>query len=188
MREITTKRLVLRSFQKSDGEGLYAYLSDPEVVKFEPYEPYTREMAEQEAARRAEDPNFWAVCLPDGALLGNVYFAAGEFDTWELGYVFNRKYWGRGYAAEAALALLDLGFTEWGMHRATAMCNPENERSWRLLERIGMRREGCFQKNIFFFRNEQGEPLWQDTYVYGLLREEWEQNNSESCGDAAGKL
>jgi len=55
------------------------------------------------------------------------------------------------------------------------MCNPENERSWRLLERLGMRREGNLRKNIFFFRNEQGEPLWQDTYEYGLLREEWEQ-------------
>ena len=152
---MTTRRLVLRRFLKSDGEGLYDYLSDPEVVKFEPYEPYTREMAEQEAARRAEDQNFWAVCLLDGALLGNVYFAEGEFDTWELGYVFNRKYW--------------------GMHRVTAMCNPENERSWRLLERLGMRREGNLRKNIFFFRNEQGEPLWQDTYEYGLLREEWEQ-------------
>ena len=95
---MTTRRLVLRRFLKSDGEGLYDYLSDPEVVKFEPYEPYTREMAEQEAARRAEDQNFWAVCLLDGALLGNVYFAEGEFDTWELGYVFNRKYWGKGYA------------------------------------------------------------------------------------------
>lgn len=172
---MTTRRLVLRRFLKSDGEGLYDYLSDPEVVKYEPYEPYTREMAEQEAARRAEDQNFWAVCLLDGALLGNVYFAEGEFDTWELGYVFNRKYWGKGYAGEAARALLDLGFTEWGMHRVTAMCNPENERSWRLLERLGMRREGNFRKNIFFFRNEQGEPLWQDTYEYGLLREEWEQ-------------
>ena len=96
---MTTRRLVLRRFLKSDGEGLYDYLSDPEVVKYEPYEPYTREMAEQEAARRAEDQNFWAVCLLDGALLGNVYFAEGEFDTWELGYVFNRKYWGKGMQA-----------------------------------------------------------------------------------------
>ena len=52
------------------------------------------------------------------------------------------------------------------------MCNPENESSWKLMERVGMRREGHLKKNVFFFKDENGEPIWQDTYEYGLLREE----------------
>lgn len=53
MEPLITDRLFLRRFRENDGEALFAYLSDPEVVRFEPYEPFTRESAEQEAARRA---------------------------------------------------------------------------------------------------------------------------------------
>ena len=55
------------------------------------------------------------------------------------------------------------------------MCNPENTPSWRLMERLGMRREGHLRKNIWFFRDENGRPIWQDTYEYAILREEWEE-------------
>ena len=58
-------------------------------------------------------------------------------------------------------------------HRVIAMCNPLNEPSWRLLERLGMRREGHLRRNIFFKRDEGGCPLWQDTYLYGILASEW---------------
>lgn len=171
---LRTQRLVLRPFTKEDGPGLYGYLSDPETVRFEPYDPFTREQAEEAARRRACDPAFWAVCDTEGRLLGNLYFAPGEFDTWELGYVFGRANWGQGYATEAAQALLCHGFANMGVRRVTACCNPENARSWRLLERLGLRREGHLKKNVFFFQDGQGQPLWQDTYEYGVLREEWE--------------
>lgn len=173
MREIKTDRLLLRRFRSGDSEGLYRCLSDPETVKYEPYDPFTREEAAREAARRAGDECFWAVCLQDGTYVGNLYFAKGEFGAWELGYVFCRDCWGRGYAAESARALLDYGFEALGVRRVIAMCNPENESSWRLLERLGLRREGHLRKNIFFFRDADGNPLWQDTYEYGLLKEEW---------------
>ncbi len=56
---------------------------------------------------------------------------------------------GERVCRQAARALLDLGFTEWGMHRVTAMCNPENEQSWRLLERLGAQGRQ-FEKEYFF--------------------------------------
>lgn len=173
MEEIKTERLLLRRFRERDGEGLYGYLSDPETVRFEPYDPFTREEAEEEAKRRAADKNFWAVCLEDGTLIGNLYFAKGEFDTWELGYVFRREYWGMGYAAESVRALLHTGFEKMDVRRVIARCNPENRRSWKLLERLGLRRESHLRKNVFFFRDKAGHPIWQDTYEYGLLKEEW---------------
>ena len=57
--KIETKRLLLRPFTAADGEDLYSYLSDPEVVRFEPYDVFTKADAEKEAARRAGDPNFF---------------------------------------------------------------------------------------------------------------------------------
>jgi len=59
--------------------------------------------------------------------------------------------------------------------RVVAMCNPLNERSWRLLERLGMRREGHLIQNIYFKTDASGRPLWSDTYEYGLLACEWPQ-------------
>lgn len=179
MRTIVTDRLVLRDFAPEDGEGLYAYLSDPEVVQFEPYPPFTRAAAREEAARRAKDGAFIAVCR-QGELIGNLYFSPENGGSRELGYVFRRDVWGQGYAHEAAYRLLLEAFAG-GLHRVYAECNPENPRSWRLMERLGMRREGYFKQNVFFRRNANGLPCWQDTCLYAVLREEF--MNIQPLGD-----
>lgn len=169
-------RLKIRRFLPEDRQDLFEYLSQPEVVKYEPYEVFTPEQAKREAARRANDASFWAVCLRDsGKLIGNIYLAQQDFDTWELGYVFNCAYQGKGFAAEAAKALIEDAFANRGARRIVAMCNPLNTASWRLLDRLGMRREGHLIKNIWFFKDESGRPIWQDTYEYAILKEEWPQ-------------
>ena len=53
------------------------------------------------------------------------------------------------------------------------MCNPKNERSWKLLERLHMRREGLLLQNIYFETDRNGAPIWLDTYEYAILKEEW---------------
>ena len=169
-----TERLLLRSFTPGDWRGLYAYLSQPSVVKYEPYDVYSEESAKLEAQRRSGDDRFIAVCLKDtDTLIGNIYFAAQDFDTWELGYVFNKDYQGRGYASEAARAVIADAFAHKNTRRVIAMCNPLNEKSWKLLERLGLRREGHLLKNIYFKKDSSGNPIWLDTYEYGLLKEEW---------------
>lgn len=169
-----TKRLLIRRFSSDDWRDLYEYLSQAEVVKYEPYSVFTEEQSKQAAIDRSHSPNFWAVCLQDsGKLIGNLYIAKQEFDTWELGYVFNPKYQGYGYATEAARAFIDDLFTNQNAHRVVAMCNPLNTASWKLLERLGMRREGHHIKNAWFFRDDHGNPIWHDTYEYAILKEEW---------------
>ncbi len=174
---LTTPRLVLRAFTPDDWRDLHAYLSQKQVVKFEPYEVFTEEECRREAARRAGDGAFWAVCLKEGGrLIGNVYFKQqepDEFLTWEIGYVFNPAYGGKGYATESCRALMDYGFNQLGARRIMARCNTLNAPSWRLLERLGMRREGHFLKVAFFKRDAQGRPLWQDAYEYAILAAEW---------------
>ena len=171
---VSTERLFLRRFTPDDWLGLYACLSRPEVARFEPYEPYSEEKAKTEAARRAENPDFWAVCLPDGRLIGTIFLSKQPaFETWELGYAFHPDFWGHGYASEAARAMLGEVFGREGAWRVVAMCDPENRASWRLLERLGMRREGHLRRNIWFKRDETGATIWKDTYEYAILREEW---------------
>ena len=174
--QIATRRLVVRRFRASDGAGLHAYLSRPEAVRFEPYDPVPRERCEQLAAERASDPDFWAVCLPSGVLVGNLYLHRHSPTDWghyELGYVFHPDHWGNGYATEAASAIITACFADWGGHRVAAQCNPENTASWRLLERLGFRREGHLVRNVSFAADAAGDPVWQDTYCYAVLAEEW---------------
>ena len=172
-----TERLVIRRFMGSDWRDLYEYLSDEVVVAFEPYSVFNEEESLKETVRRAGDPSFWAVCLREsGKLIGNLYFCRQEpkeFLTWEIGFVFNRHYQGQGYAAESALRLLQYGFGECEAHRIVALCNPMNAPSWRLLERLGMRREGHFLQKAFFRRDEWSEPVWHDALEYALLADEW---------------
>lgn len=177
---LKTKRLLIRRFENGDGKDLYAYLSDPAVVRYEPYGVWTLEDCIKEAARRGQDESFYAVCLNDTKrLIGNLYFERQKFDTYELGYVFNAAYQGKGYAYESAHALMGYAFQVLMARRIIAKCDPRNEKSWRLLERLGMRREGHLIQSGFFKRDDMGRPLWHDTYEYALLCGEWENGRSQ---------
>lgn len=176
MEHIETDRLIIRRFHQDDWQDLYSYLADPDVVAFEPYDMYTEQQAKEEAVRRSKDESFYAVCLKaNGKLIGNLYLGKGEFATWELGYVFHKQYHGQGYATESAKALLDYAFTKLGARRITAMCNPKNDHSWKLLERLRMRREGLLLQNVYFKTDGNGKPIWLDTFEYAILQDEWYQ-------------
>ncbi|GHU70984.1 hypothetical protein FACS189450_06280 [Spirochaetia bacterium] len=171
---LETGRLIIRSFTPDDWQDLYEYLSQPETVKYEPYKPFSLDEAKRESRRRSADKNFCAVVLKEnGKVIGNVYLTKRSFDDWEIGFVFNSYFGHNGYATEAAKALIDKAFAEFKAHRIFAECNPQNDRSWKLLERLNFKREGHLSQNIFFKRDTQGHPIWQDTYVYGVLVSEW---------------
>ena len=177
MVKLSSERLIIRRFEQNDWQDLYEYLSDDEVVKFEPYEAFSLEQAKEETNYRITDDNFYAVCLKDnGKLIGNLYLSKGDFNTFELGYVFNKNYQKQGYATESVKALLDYAFADLGARRVAAMCNPINTSSWKLLERVKFRREGHLIKNIYFKKDESNNPIWQDTYEYAILNEEWIEN------------
>ena len=170
---IETERLILRPFSREDGEAVYEMLSDPETLRFEPYPPLSRGEAYAEAAERAENPDFLAVCKKDDTLIGSVFFSPCAFEGAELAYLFDRRYWGNGYAYEACRARITEAFEKTDTHRVLAMCDPENTRSVRLLERLGLRKEGHFRKNMYFYRDTDGNPIWRDTLFYAILKDEW---------------
>ncbi|MFA6940234.1 MAG: GNAT family N-acetyltransferase [Clostridiaceae bacterium] len=173
--QIETERLIIRKFKADDWKDIHEYLSVEKVVHFEPYEPFTVEESKEEAVCRSKNEEFIAVCLKEtGKVIGNLYFGKQDYETYELGYVFNYKYWHKGYACESARALMDYAFKEGKVRRIIASCNPKNENSWHLLERLKMRREGHLLQNIYFKKDAYNNPIWQDTYEYGILASEWE--------------
>jgi RimJ/RimL family protein N-acetyltransferase len=89
----------------------------------------------------------------------------------ELGWVLHPEHAGRGYASEAVRELIRLCFAELGLRRVTANCFADNEASWRLMERVGMRRE------IHTVRESlHRSGRWLDGLGYALLADEWRQN------------
>lgn len=168
-----TNRLIVRAFSPTDADDLYAYLSDERVYQFEPGTPISREEARRTATELTTSPDYWAVELQtERRLIGHLYFKQTEpphLLTWELGYILSPHYQRRGYASEAVAGLLAYAFAAAPVHRVVAHCSPDNIGSWKLLEKVGFQREGLLRQNIYFRRDPAGEPLWMNSYVYGLL-------------------
>lgn len=164
-----TDRLVLRRYVESDLNDLYEYLSDVEVVEFEPYKPMTMEEVKENLKWRISTDEMVAVVLKtEHKMIGNVYLGKREFDSLEIGFVFNEKYWKKGYAKESCAKLIEDAFAN-RVHRIYAECDPANENSWGLLEAMGFVREGHLRENVYFFKDEDGQPIWKDTFIYSKL-------------------
>ena len=105
-----------------------------------------------------------------GEMIGDIFFMVLQEDARiaRIGYSLSRAHWKKGYASEAVSRMLDYLFRDLFLHRVAADCDPENVASFRLLERLGFRREGHFIESF-----PLGENRWGDEYYYGLLEREW---------------
>ena len=166
-----SERLILRRYKKDDMMDLFEYLSDKEVVKYEPYKPLSFDETKENLEWRIGTDEMIAVELKNmHKMIGNVYMGKRDFEALEIGYVFNQNYWGNGYAAESCKALIQQAFSN-GVHRIYAECDPDNKNSWKLLEALEFQREAHFRKNVYFWRDETGKEIWKDTYVYAKLND-----------------
>lgn len=179
MQTIKTERLIIRNFKATDWKDLQEYLSDQEVIRYSPYTIYDEEMAKKEAAKREHTDELLAVeFIETHKVIGEMIWENGEFDAKEIGFFFNPAYQGKGLAYEASAAIMNHAFRESGVRRVTARCDLLNLKSQKLLERLGMRREGILIKHLFFKKYDNGEPIWADTCLYAILNEEWEMKGS----------
>lgn len=170
MEEISTNRLILREFRESDYDDLFEFLSQLEDDEFEGYPGITYENGWEHLKYRLGSEEFYAIELKDsGKVIGNIYCGNRDFTAKEIGYIINKCYQRKGYACEALLAVITHAFIE-GTHRIFAECDPRNTGSWKLLERTGLKREAHLRQNIFFHKDEHGDPIWKDTYIYALLK------------------
>jgi [ribosomal protein S5]-alanine N-acetyltransferase len=167
---IETERLRIRHFAADDWHAVHAYTGDASVMIHVPEGVMTEEQTKQFIAdSMADEARTYAVDLrAEERLIGHVGFHPWyDPRIYELGWVFHSHYHGRGYATEAAAALLRYGFETLSVHRVIATCQPENTPSWRVMEKLGMQREGHLRKCIY--RDER----WWDEYFYAILEEEW---------------
>jgi RimJ/RimL family protein N-acetyltransferase len=115
-----------------------------------------------------------AVELQEGrALIGelSLIWRSDAARQGEVGWIFHPAHHGRGFATEAARALLQLGFAGADLHRIFARCDARNQASWRLMERLGMRREAHFREHAIF------KGGWDEEFIYAVLRREWKWND-----------
>lgn len=145
---IKTKRLQIRKFIPDDWQAVHHYTSNPAVMEYIPEGVFTEGDAKAFIEENSgEHPEKYAVVLrEENQLIGHMvfhrYFGT---HTYEIGWVFNPAYHNKGYASEAAQAVLNYGFEILKLHRIIATCQPENPPSYRMMEKIGMRREGYFK-------------------------------------------
>jgi len=175
---VTTTRLLLRPLVIGDADRLVAYRSLEEVCRFLPFEPMDSAVVAQRldkdwsrhAISNEGDSLVLGVELADGGpLIGDVMlrFVSATHRSGEVGWVFHPDHAGRGYATEAAHALLHLAFDELGLHRVVARVDVRNVASLRLCDRLGMRREAHLVENEWF------KGSWSDEIDAALLEGEW---------------
>ncbi|MGX7757670.1 GNAT family N-acetyltransferase [Streptomyces angustmyceticus] len=181
---IRTERLDLRPVTPDDLPAIHAYQRRPEVCRYLYWGPLdeagSRASVAAKAARttlrESGDLLQLAVAVRESnTLVGDVTFVwrSSEHRQGGIGYVFHPDHAGHGYATEASRALLELGFEELHLHRIQAELDGRNTASARLLERLGMRREGHLRENEFL----DGE--WADEVVYAMLAREWRAQRDE---------
>jgi len=175
---IRTQRLLLRPFSPDDLDAVHAIHSRADVTRYLYWQPRTVDEVREQLAVRAKRPSLEAegdtlalavVVRESGTLIGEVILVwrSREHGQGEIGFVFHPDHHGRGYAGEAAVVMLRLGFDGLGLHRIIGRCDGRNAASARLMERLGMRREAHFRENEIV----KGE--WSDEYVYAMLAAEW---------------
>ena len=152
MKDITTKRLRLRELQQKDMQAIHEYSSDPEVTRYMNWGPNTEQdtvtFVQKSIASQSEHPRtnytFAVILKSENRLIGSCGIYLSNLGQREgfIGYVFSKGSWGKGFASETAATLVKFGFNELEFHRIFATCNPENVVSARVLEKIGMQKEG----------------------------------------------
>lgn len=145
---------------KSGGELVYLTVPDEDMTNF------------IKVCKQAdEEVHFYKIS--DDFIIGDVFALRENEDTYNVGWHFNKRFEGKGFACEAAAGLLDYLFREAGARRIYGFVEDDNIRSKRLCERLGMRREGCFKEFVTFVNNPDGSPKYEDTCVYAILEKEW---------------
>jgi len=184
---LRTSRLVLRELNLEDCDALHEIESNPVVTRYLPFDARTaaeaRAYLETAVCDQRANPRHTydlAITLrnaqpelrlpvPDHTLIGRCGLSIRRPQHQEavVWYVLHPAAWGRGFAVEAATAVLEFGFNGLGLHRIWADCDPRNTASCQVAERLNMRLEGHLRENYFL----KGE--WCSTAVYAMLEGEW---------------
>jgi RimJ/RimL family protein N-acetyltransferase len=173
---IETARLTLRDFVPADFDAIHAYSSDPRVTKYLFFGPRdsdsTADYLEGLLASQVESPRLrFELAVQEkasGRVIGACDLSYIEGNVVDLGYMLGLADWGKGYATEIALALVDAAFSDLRAERVISTVDVNNRASIHVLEKIGMRWEAVFRKH------RRAKNRWWDCHLFILPREVWE--------------
>ncbi|MCP4538471.1 MAG: GNAT family N-acetyltransferase [Chloroflexi bacterium] len=173
---IITERLILRSYTYDDIPDIIEFVSHPSVARATPeigttesevgkyidlqnsYQPFEQDKCFDLAIERKQAVQ----------VIGLLSLVRKEHEQGAIGWALGIDYRGQGYGTEAARALMTFGFDSLGLHRIYATTSSQNIGSWRVMERLRMKREGHLREA------ELGDGEWLDTLIYGILADEWQ--------------
>ena len=168
---IETQRLILRKFEGGDAEDVLQWASDEQVLEYLIWEgAFTLEQARAGIYDyHLSRPGIWAIQLKEGGkCIGCIDLRLiPEHEKTEFGYALNRLYWDKGYATEALSAVLRLCFEKLELNRVEAGHFAGNEASGRVMEKAGMKKEGCFAKS------QKIKGVFRDLVYYGITKDDY---------------
>jgi [ribosomal protein S5]-alanine N-acetyltransferase len=173
---VRTNRLDLREFVKADFDSIRAYSADPRVTRYMFFGPRdaqgTADYLDGLLASQREVPRtrfeLAVVEIASGRLIGTCELSLVESNVVDLGYMLGTRDWGKGYATEIALALIDAAFFDLRAERVISTVDVNNKASIHVLEKIGMRWEAVYRKH------RRAKNRWWDCHLYVLPRAVWE--------------
>ena len=189
MCRIETERLILRSFCEDDAEDVFEYLKEPTVNCFACMKLNSLEEATAAVKEKAKHGGYcFAIVLKEsGTIIGEIeaYPESSHpdkaescaVDTFSPCWMLHPAFHGKGYAFEAATTFFDYLFHQKGARRIYAYTEDYNLHSQRLCEKLGMRREGLFREFVSFVNDADGNPIYENTLQYAILRKEWDNRD-----------
>lgn len=177
---LTTQRLKLREFKLTDWPDVYAYETDPAVARYLAYSASSPQecqsnldfLAEHQHERQRLIFHLAVVLASEKQLIGicGLQITNRAVSEAELGYALHSAYWGHGYMFEAAHAMVNYGFKTLQLRRIFGTCVPDNTASIRVMQKIGMQKEGHLRENKLI----KGQLC--DSLIFSILKREWQAN------------
>jgi len=178
---IEASRVRLRHLEESDTDSLFEIFSDEKALRFWSTPPFKERAEAAELLTEIHD-SFrekslfqWGIARKsDDKIIGTstLFRLDDQSRRAEIGYILNRRFWGRGYVNEALRALLGFAFEKMNLHRVEADIDPRNTASRKVVERLGFQKEGHLRERWIV------DDEIQDTLFYGLLESDWERDKS----------
>lgn len=177
--KIKTNRLEIRNLKPTDLSDFFFYRSNPEVTKYQGFDPYDTEQCEtfihkqenKKFGKAGEWVQYGIENIKTAKLIGDCAIKLNEYDSRiaEIGITISHTEQKNGYAKETLTAIMEFLFSIDDFHRITEIVDVENIASISLLKSLGFKQEGHFIQNIFF------NGKWGSEFQYAMLKAEWEK-------------
>ena len=174
---ITTRRLIIRDYTVADTNAVFSYVQDSAYWQYQSAEAPSAAQVESliqwvvnDQATTPRRLHFLAAARRDtGEIIGEAVLKVVNIveRQGEIGFGVAPKYWKQGFASEIAAAALDAAFGHFKLHRVAGQCSPDNKASIRVMQKLGMAREGLL-RDIHYARGR-----WWSTLIYGILDQEY---------------